>query len=80
MGGPPAFHMIIMVDMDVLEHRGVTQLALAAPGDPRDDRDEVRRQVDCGDGQSWDLSIEIDFFNFWHSDPPGSPDVSPAAF
>ena len=48
LGARTTFRMIHMVGMNVPEHRGATQLALAAPGDPHDDRDEVRRQPDCG--------------------------------
>ena len=68
MGGPPVFCLITMVGMNVPEHRGVTQLALAAPGDPRDDRDEVRRQPDCGVVNYGHLEISRStFFDFWGS-------------
>ena len=40
--------MIHMVDMNVPEHRGATQLGLAARGDPHDYPDQARRQADFG--------------------------------
>ena len=40
--------MIHMVDMNVPEHPGATQLALAAPGGPHDHPDQARRQPDYG--------------------------------
>ena len=56
LGARTTFHMIHMVGMNVPEHRGATQLALAALGDPHDDRDEVRRQPESArlrGGQLW---------------------------
>ena len=42
------FHMIHMIGMNVPEHRGATQLGLAAPEGPHDDPDPARRQPDYG--------------------------------
>ena len=44
MGGPLAFHMITMVDMDVLEQCWLAQLGLAAARAPHDDGGEVGEQ------------------------------------
>ena len=48
LGARRTFHMIHMVDMNVPEHRRVTQLALSAPGGPNDYPDQASRQPDYG--------------------------------
>ena len=49
MGGPPAFRMITMVDIDVLEQRWLAQFGLAAAGGPHDDHDEVGERPVAGE-------------------------------